>query len=249
MATNADTAHAEMNEPDAVESLQSSVGNSTDAPSDRDEPMISADDLSVPGAAAHSEGSDAKTDEADDDDDAPVDDDSGVESKAASRFKRWKSPIRLAAVVGLVALVAATALVGWLGTRDYQTHQVQRQRDFFLQIGRQGALNLTTIDWQHADADIQRVMDSATGDFYEDFAKRSKPFIDVVKKAQSKSVGTVTQAGLESASADQAQVLVAVRVETSNIGAVEQEPRFWRMRISVEKVGDTAKVSKVAFVP
>jgi Mce-associated membrane protein len=71
----------------------------------------------------------------------------------------------------------------------------------------------------------------------------------VVKQAQSKSVGTVTAAGLESASADQAEVLVAVSVKTSNAGAADNQPRAWRMRISVQKIGDQAKVSNVEFVP
>jgi Mce-associated membrane protein len=38
-------------------------------------------------------------------------------------------------------------------------------------------------------------------------------------------------------------------VNTTNAGAPEQQPRSWRMRISVEKVGDDAKVSNVVFVP
>jgi Mce-associated membrane protein len=62
-------------------------------------------------------------------------------------------------------------------------------------------------------------------------------------------VGTVTAAGLESASADHAQVLVAVSVKTSNAGAADNQPRAWRMRISVRKIGDQAKVSNVEFVP
>jgi Mce-associated membrane protein len=157
--------------------------------------------------------------------------------------------MRLAAALGLVAVVALAAVVGFVGFQDYQSHKAQEQRELFVQVGRQGALNLTTIDWQHADTDVQRVLDSSTGAFYDDFSKRQQPFVEVVKKAQSKSTGTITEAGLESESGDQAQVLVAVTVKTSNLGAAEQEPRVWRMRISVEKVGDEAKVSNVAFVP
>jgi Mce-associated membrane protein len=71
----------------------------------------------------------------------------------------------------------------------------------------------------------------------------------VVKQAQSKSVGTVSEAGLESQSGDQAQVLVAVSVKTANLGAQEQRPRAWRMRIDVQKLGDQAKVSNLQFVP
>ena len=51
------------------------------------------------------------------------------------------------------------------------------------------------------------------------------------------------------ASDNEAQVLVAVTVTTSNVGAPEQEPRAWRMRLTVQKVGDDAKVSNVEFVP
>lgn len=190
----------------------------------------------------------AQTEEADDYDTA-VDDEVDDASKDAARVKKPMSPVRLATALGLVIVVALGALTGWLGFRAYQSHQAQQQRELLVQVGRQGALNLTTIDWQHADADIQRILDSATGTFYDDFSKRSKPFIDVVKKAQSKSVGTITEAGLESQSGDEAQVLVAVSVKTSNLGAAEQDPRYWRMRISVRKMGGEVKISNVAFVP
>lgn len=167
--------------------------------------------------------------------------------------KPAKSPmshVRLATIAGLVLVVVLAGLTGWLGYRAYQSHQADEQRKLFLQVGRQGALNLTTIDWQRADDDVQRVLDSATGTFYDDFQKRAQPFVQVVKQAQSKSVGTIAEAGLESESGDEAKVLVAVTVQTSNAGAPEQQPRAWRMRLTVQKTGeDEAKVSNVEFVP
>jgi len=159
------------------------------------------------------------------------------------------SHVKLATIVGLVAVVVLAGLTGWLGFRAYKSHQADQQRKLFLEVGRQGALNLTTIDWQEADADVQRILDAATGTFYDDFQKRAQPFVEVVKQAQSKSVGTIAEAGLESESNDGAQVLVAVTVKTSNAGAPDQQPRAWRMRIFVQKVGDDAKVSNVVFVP
>jgi Mce-associated membrane protein len=110
-------------------------------------------------------------------------------------------------------------------------------------------VNLTTIDWQHADADVQRIVDSATGAFYDDFSNRSKPFINVVQQLNSKSTGTVTAAGLESASRDEARVLVAVSVKTSTGAAPQEELRAWRLRLTVTRVGNEVKVSKVEFVP
>ena len=156
---------------------------------------------------------------------------------------------RLALIMGLVVVVALTGLVGWTGFRAYQSHQAQEQRQVFLQAGRQGALNLTTIDFREADADVQRILDGATGQLYDNFSKRSQPFIDVVLRTQSKSVGTVTEAAVESESGEQAQVLVAVTVNTSNAGATQQESHAWRMRLSVQKAGGAVKVSNVEFVP
>ena len=181
--------------------------------------------------------------------DATIESRSSVDSDEAAPVGQSTSHVRLATLVGLVVIVGLATLVGWQGFTAYQAHQAQERRLLFIEVGRQGALNLTTIDWRHADADVKRVLDSATGTFFDDFSKRQQPFIEVVKKAQAISKGTITEAGLESESGDEAQVLVAVSVKTSNIGAAEQEPRAWRMRISVQKSGDDAKVSNVAFVP
>jgi Mce-associated membrane protein len=194
---------------------------------------------------AHAEKATDGDEDGDDYDEEALDEEAGEAAPAKSRM----SHLRLATIVGLALVVVLAGLTGWLGFRTYQSHQADEQRKLFLQVGRQGALNLTTIDWQQADQDVQRILDSATGKFYDEFEKRAQPFVEVVKQAQSKSVGTVAEAGLESESDNGAQMLVAVTVKTSNAGAPEQAPRAWRMRISVQKVGDEAKVSNVEFVP
>ena len=214
-----------------------------------------ADDAAAPTgevseSAATEETSTATELEADADEEAAeADAEDAAEAEEAGPAKPRMSHLRLATIAGLVLVVVLAGLTGWLGYRTYKSHQAEDQRKLFLQVGRQGALNLTTIDWQEADKDVQRILDSATGTFYDDFQKRAQPFVEVVKQAQSKSVGTIAEAGLESESANSAQVLVAVTVKTSNAGAPDQQPRAWRMRISVQKVGADAKVSNVEFVP
>jgi Mce-associated membrane protein len=179
------------------------------------------------------------------DNDTEVDDDSAPPTPPPNRIA---SPVFLATIVGLVTVVALAGLGGWLGFRAYRSHQAVDQRNVFVEAARQGALNLTTIDWHQADADIARIMSSSIGTFYDDFAQRSQPFVDVVKKTRSITVGTITEAGLESDSPDEAQVLVAVSVKTSSSISPEPQQRNWRMRISVQKVGDDVKVSTVEFV-
>ncbi|BBX27094.1 tetratricopeptide repeat protein [Mycolicibacterium alvei] len=185
------------------------------------------------------------------DSDAATDDGDGTEVDAADNAavaKGATSPLRLALIAGLIGVVALGGLTGWLGFRAHQSQQAKEERELYLQVARQGALNLTTIDYQNVDSDVQRILDSATGQFHDDFSQRAEPFVDVVKKAQSKSVGTVTDAGLESVTGDEAQAIVAVTVKTSNIGVPEQQPRSWRMRMTVQKVGEGVKVSNVGFV-
>ena len=209
-----------------------------------------ATSVAEPESSGSEDSDAAETDEADDDASDEEADEAADYEEAVSAKSRM-SHVRLAVITGLVLVVALAGLTGWLGYRAYQSHQADEQQKLFLSVGRQGALNLTSIDWQHADADVQRILDSATGTFYDDFQKRAQPFMEVVKQAQSKSVGTIAEAGLEpqSITANGAQVLVAVTVKTSNAGAPEQGPRAWRMRITVQKVGDEAKVANVEFVP
>ncbi|BBZ51962.1 Mce protein [Mycobacterium heidelbergense] len=182
----------------------------------------------------------------------------GDESQSKDRLARWRGRAtpRLshpaAALVASAAVVAALAgLAGWLGHRAYEAHEANAKRELYVQVARQGAVNLTTINYTEVDADVQRILDSSTGAFRDDFEQRSKPFVEVVKAAQSKSEGTITDAGLESERGDSAQVLVAVAVKSRTAGG-EEAPREWRMRIEVRSVGPDArdaKVSNVVFVP
>ncbi|QVI27303.1 mammalian cell entry protein [Mycolicibacterium neoaurum] len=155
----------------------------------------------------------------------------------------------LPVALGVVIVAALVSVATWQGYRFYQNQQVVRHSEQFLQAARQGALNLTTIDWQQAEADVQRIMDGAAGEFYDDFAQRAQPFVEVVKQAQSVSVGTVTEAALESQTGSEARALVAVSVKTSSTAGEETVPRAWRMRISVQQSEDQTKVSRVEFVP
>ena len=167
------------------------------------------------------------------------------ESPTTNPVKR----LRLALVASALIVAVLGGLVGYLGYRADQTRLAAHRRDLFLSVGRQVAINLTTISYTHAEADVARILDSTTGTFHDDFQQRSQPFIDVVKRAESTSQGSVTAAGLESIGGDRAQVIVAVSVKTTNAGVPQEQPRGWRMRLDVRKVGDTAKVLDVQFVP
>jgi Mce-associated membrane protein len=180
--------------------------------------------------------------------------DAATEDDAAAHRRRrvpaWASRTPTPAAVAVGLIVALLGVGGWLGFRLHQDNQAQDQRGLFVQVARQTAINLTTISYAEVDADIKRVLDSATGGFHDEFEHRSQPFVEVVKKVQSKTEGTIAESGLVSYTPDQAPVLVAISVKTSmGTAPPDPEPRRWRMRLTVDRTGDGAKVSNVEFVP
>lgn len=215
-----------------------------DPPSSRSSDDATADIDAIPAADP---GDDAAAEDGQAPGDASVTAD--LEGAAGTQRRPRLTPPRIAILLGMTAAVALAAVIGFLGIREHRAQQSTDLRAQYLQVGRQGAVNLTTIDWHHAEADVQRILDAATGAFYDDFSQRSQPFVEVVKKVQSVSTGTVTAAGLESATDEGAQVLVAVNVHTTTNEAPQESSRSWRMRISVQRTGNDVKVSNVEFVP
>jgi Mce-associated membrane protein len=211
---------------------------------------VAAPELVDEASAEDVDAEDIDAEEADVEDSEADDAEGAAEVGTRKPVREWFSGVPKPIAVGLAIIVALLGLGGWLGFRVHQDNQVQAQRNLYVQVARQTAINLTTIDYTEVDADIKRVLDSATGAFHDEFQNRSQPFVEVVKKVQSKSEGTISEAGLLSYTKDQAQVLVAVAVKTSMAAAPpDQEPRRWRMRLTVDKTGDSAKVSNVEFVP
>lgn len=155
---------------------------------------------------------------------------------------------RRALIVGLTGVLVLALLVGWLGVRAQASRSAAAEREMFVQAARRTAINLTTIDYQDSEGDVRRVLDSATGEFYERFSQRAPLIIDTVKQKHSQAISTVSEAGLESQSDDEAQVLVAVNVSSTHLGGLTEPPHELRMRMTVQRVGEQAKVSDVEYV-
>jgi Mce-associated membrane protein len=85
------------------------------------------------------------------------------ESAPAAPASRPVSGVRVALVFGLVAVVALAGLIRWLGYRTHESHHAKAQRELFVEVGRQAAINLTTFDFQEVDTDVRRILDSSTG--------------------------------------------------------------------------------------
>jgi Mce-associated membrane protein len=171
-----------------------------------------------------------------------------VEPEPARR--RLRVP-NLAVSLGIAAVVAICALLGVSGWMAWQHHNVVQERQrgaAYIATARQGVINLTSLDFNKAKEGVQRVLDSATGEFKDDFQRRAEDFESVVKDSKAVTEGSVAATAVESMNNDSAVVLVLCNERVTNIAGAKDQPRTFRFRVSVVHDGDQLKVSKVEFV-
>jgi Mce-associated membrane protein len=168
---------------------------------------------------------------------------SSAAAQAALAPRRRRLLIALS-VVGLLLLAAAAAVV--LQLRSYE--RVDDAREAAVQAAQQSALNLTSIDKDDFAADVQRVLEGATGSFKTDFEGRSKQLATVLNENQVVSEGKVIDAGLVRFDARNATALVVVDSNVKNTAVPEGRVNTYRMRLTLERQGDRWLTSMLEFV-
>ena len=63
------------------------------------------------------------------------------------------------------------------------------------------------------------------------------------------TVGTIKSAALDKDGGDTGVVLLAASSTVTNANGAHQDPRAWRMSVTVARDGDKFKMSNVEFVP
>jgi Mce-associated membrane protein len=167
------------------------------------------------------------------------------------RVPRLARSSRLGVLLAAVTVVVICALLGVSGWMLWHHHTVtaERQRSAaYVAAARQGVINLTSLDFNNAKRDVQRVLDSATGEFRDDFQRRADDFASVVKDSKAVTQGSVGATAVESMGKDSAVVLVLGNERITNLAGAKDDPRAFRFRVSVVRDGDQLKISKVEFV-
>lgn len=169
-----------------------------------------------------------------------------AETPAAPR-RPGPSPI----LIGVAAVLTGgaltlTAVMLW----QHRSVAADRAADArFVEAARTGVTALLTIDHTRAKDDVARILDLSTGNFRDDFARRADDFIATAEKSKAVTKGSISAAALESSAADAAVVLVAAASQVTNAVGAKEDPRPWRMSVTVTRDGDNVKMSDVEFVP
>ncbi|OZD66947.1 hypothetical protein CH272_09935 [Rhodococcus sp. 05-340-1] len=182
--------------------------------------------------------------------DVPDVDETAVDSDESNDEPR--RPLRLrrsligVAVLGVVALGASSALLLHQHQKLVAAQDLQQR---YLQAARQSVLDLTTISASTVDDDVARVLERSTGTFRDQFGDRADDFVSVVQQADVQATGSITEAGIENADDHAASVLVAAKSSVTNSSGAQEEPRIWRLRVTLDNAGESILVSDVEFVP
>ncbi len=134
----------------------------------------------------------------------------------------------------------------WQHGRVAAQHASDRR---FVDAARDGIVALLSIEHGRARADVQRVLDLSTGQFHDEFARSADDFVKTAEDSRAVTKGTVNVAALERVDGDRATVLVAATSEVSNVNGARQDPRPFRISVTVTREGETCKMSDVEFVP
>ena len=182
---------------------------------------------------------------------AVVEDSEPVELVADPAPKKRGLRLRVvaAAVAGFVVIATLLSVTGYMVWQHRAVQAQQHQSAEFAAAARQGVVNLMSLDYTRAQESVQRVIDDSTGKFKANFEDGS---IDLIKALTDNKVATkvtVNTTAVESMDKDSATVLVAATSQRTGPDAPkeDQQPRVWRVVVSLVREGDQLKMSDVEF--
>jgi Mce-associated membrane protein len=240
---------------EATEQDKSHAAEATDAEAE-DTPSES-EPVDAPGQSVEAE--EIADDAEHDGDDAVVEPD--VEVQPASDvavdkppwYRRWRRPklSTAAAILAIIVILAASAGSVYMVLEHRDASHRRQLAAEFAAAARQGVVTLTSLDFNNAKDGVQRILDDSTGSFKDDFAKMAGDFTKVVEQSKVVERGTVQAVGVDwdSMTDDSAVVLVASTSEVTNAAGAKQDPRTFRLIVTLARDGGQLKMSKVEFVP
>lgn len=162
----------------------------------------------------------------------------------------WAASVtpRLVWALATVVLVATVAVGATLGRDWWTARQLAQANASALAAGRQLAVNFATIDYRHVDQDTALVRSGATGPFLTSYASSLAQLRKVLVANRSVSTVERAEAGLVSGDLDSARVIVGIVAPTSNTAIPQGEKKTYRIRLDLQRAGDSWKVAGLDFV-
>jgi Mce-associated membrane protein len=190
-------------------------------------------------------------DEVDETAEAAVDEPDDVDENAPAHKRRLRRPGLSAVAAALVVVVIAGLLsvTGWMLFEHRKATAERHQTAEYAAAARQGVVNLMSMDYTQAKESVQRVIDDSIGKFRNNFEDSSQDLIKALQDSKMVTKVTVNDTAVEAMDEETATVLVAAtsRREGPNAPKEDQQPRVWRVVVTMQRDGGQIKMSDVEF--
>jgi Mce-associated membrane protein len=193
----------------------------------------------------------ATSDDAEDvDETAEVGETTSDEATPAAK-RRLRRPGLRAVAAALVVLVIAGLLsvTGWMLFEHRKATAESHRTAEYAAAARQGVVNLMSMDYTQAKESVQRVIDDSIGKFRNNFEDSSQDLIKALQDSKMVTKVTVNDTAVEAMDEETATVLVAATShrEGPNAPKEDQQPRVWRVVVTMQRDGGQIKMSDVEF--
>jgi len=206
--------------------------------------------------AASADGADDTAEEtteaaADDVDEVAVATTDDVEEVAPVAKRRLRRPGLKEVAAGLVILMIAGLLsvTGWMLWEHRKVADERHHTAEYAAAARQGVVNLMSMDYTQAKESVQRIIDDSIGKFKNNFQDTSQDLIKALQDSKMVTKVTVNDTAVEAMDDETATVLVAATSHREGPSAPkeDQQPRVWRMVVTLQRDGGQIKLSDVEF--
>lgn len=149
--------------------------------------------------------------------------------------------------VGAAGLLMLTGFMVWQHGRAVDHRERAAE---YAAAARQNVVNLMSIDYATAKDSVQRVLDGSTGKFRDNFAQTADDFVKALQDEKIVTKAEVNDTAVESMTGDSAVVLVSATSRREGPAAPkdQQQPRVWRVVLTLQRDGGQIKMSGVDFV-
>jgi Mce-associated membrane protein len=145
-----------------------------------------------------------------------------------------------------LALVASLLLSAFLLLRGSGDDEAERTE--LLSVAETYALNLSSYDYAKLDEDFARVIDTATGEFKDQYQVAKESLREAIVKFKGKATGAVLARAVLSLDGDHAEVILFVDQTVTNASTPQPRIDRLRMRMGLEKQSGRWLINKLDLV-
>lgn len=224
----------------------------TDVESGAETPAVAREDIDDTRADAPEDTADESAEAPDDStpDEGDEDEDAGLLKRKRPDTGRRKRPWRqyLRRSVLPVLIIAALAVSGFLGWRQWQDHQLKLAGEQAQQAAIAYAQVLTSIDSNKVDDNFKQVLDGATGEFKDMYTQSSVKLRQLLIDNKATAHGVVVDSAIQTESMDKVVVLLFIDQTVTNTAAPDPRIDRSRIKMTMEKVDGRWRASKVQLL-